>query len=794
MNATTSSRRLHAPSSVSRSPTFITFAPEIRQPSSSIGQVGCGASFSSPLRHRSKGEHCEPHVVIIKEEESPLIQACRNKEWALVSQLSVQHPEMARPQKLHNNTSEILLPSEQELDNTIQPHKRGRKNSSSCSTSYQYSSSSSSSSSFDLHHDTALGLVCRFAFDKDDTAFMLELVRVLLDAYPDQLQANQHAVGHTPLRDAVLNPHCPPQVLRVLLESDVHLDSVFRPDRQGLTPVDHLVLQLVQLQPQSNRTPTQMFQCYVNVVETQLRSNSTATTTTTTTTTTSNKRQQVLVSPLMRLLSLSDSHVVDDSKLLLTNPPPQKEEVQRVLECAQYLVSHNPGRMWQVSKTSGCTPLHVVLRNYGNCLDMVQFLLQQDPDNRLVSQRNVFGDLPLHVACLVGVPLPVLRLVIDKTVAAAAAAARNCPPPPRDDRLVVHSLLWTTNYAGRTPVDLEWMRHIEGGKGLWESRSFYPLEERGILFQNGRLEDMYRNLLQDAVQQIIGTTKTTSNHTDGDTTLPPTKQDTDALQTRATQISFGALFSRLVLLIQVAYRGCDTSQVIAANGSIVTDCLLHAASMLTTSSGGPTLPEPLLSLFLYLYKDQVSVKDHHGRLPLHCAMIHALPAAADDSSSSSSKSFPDPALVHFRQKQPMGPQVWIGKLLKENPAAAQATDNRGRLPLHYLLDNAAHARSPVDVPAMMQPQSVIMALLLPSPSLTLDGSTATSEQMAIIERMVDAFPESVERRDPVSRLLPFLQAAANPNLPVDVCFSLLQRAPSLLLPRNTMMQQLQSPL
>ena len=101
----------------------------------------------------------------------------------------------------------------------------------------------------------------------------------------------------------------------------------------------------------------------------------------------------------------------------------------------------------------------------------------------------------------------------------------------------------------------------------------------------------------------------------------------------------------------------------------MTDCLLHTASMLTTtSSGGPTLPEPLLSLFLYLHKDQVSVKDHHGRLPLHCAMIHALPAAADDSSSSS-KRFADPALVHFRQKQPMGQQAWIGKLLKENPAA-----------------------------------------------------------------------------------------------------------------------------
>ena len=93
----------------------------------------------------------------------------------------------------------------------------------------------------------------------------------------------------------------------------------------------------------------------------------------------------------------------------------------------------------------------------------------------------------------------------------------------------------------------------------------------------------------------------------------------------------------------------------------------------------------------------------------------------------------------------------------------------------------------------MRPQSLILALLPPSPSVTLDGSTATSEQMAIIERVVDAFPESVERRDAVSSMFPLLQAATNPNLPVDVCFSLLQRAHrsySLATP----MMQLQAPL
>lgn len=61
-----------------------------------------------------------------------------------------------------------------------------------------------------IYDVTALGLVCAATWTDTDKNGRLNVA-------PEQVQCSQHMVGHTPLRDAVRNPSCTPQVLSLLL-------------------------------------------------------------------------------------------------------------------------------------------------------------------------------------------------------------------------------------------------------------------------------------------------------------------------------------------------------------------------------------------------------------------------------------------------------------------------------------------------------------------------------------------------------------------------------------------------
>ena len=509
--------------------------------------------------------------------------------------ICASHPETATPQQIrpHEPSRVTGLDTPRVNDTHVNRTDRGITDTSTepCCKKRGPSPKPTSFSYGDQHlvyHDTALGLVCRAVFgvqESNQAVLMVRLVRSLLEANRGQLGASQHIRGHTPLRDAILNPTCPIEVLRMLLETDLNNEAVLMQDGNGLTPVDHLILQVVQNGDASMATAQQRqkvdeaFRVYVDVVETRLSNGCRSQDSALNTSTIPSSSSSSSSSPLIRLLSLNDSQNIENRHL----SPGQTcsgKPMDRIMDNARYVIEKNPSRLHDVSTTSGCTVLHVALRNYGNHHGLVEFLLDLDTDNRLVAHRNVFGDLPLHVACLVGVPWEVLRLVLDKTLSAGTNSSRQEPTVPGQ----AHSLLWSINHAGRTPVDLEWMRHIEGGKGLSESRSFYPLEERGITFQNGRMEDMYRNLLRDAVQQA-----TTAKRFVNGTNSPLDAEET-------SDVCFGTLLSRILLVVQMAYRSCPSDEVLVANHNgrpdVTRDHLLHAASTLMNPTG-PTLPEIL---------------------------------------------------------------------------------------------------------------------------------------------------------------------------------------------------------
>lgn len=85
--------------------------------------------------------------------------------------------------------------------------------------------------------------------------------------------------------------------------------------------------------------------------------------------------------------------------------------------------------------------------------------------------------------------------------------------------------------------------------------------------------------------------------------------------------------------------------------------------------------------------------------------------------------------------------VWIDTLLDSYRQGARIADKEHRLPLHYALDDSC-------------------------------------VETTVVKKLILNHPESLERRDPVSGLYPFQQAAVS-NL--DTCFHLLRRAPNLVL-------------
>jgi hypothetical protein len=391
-----------------------------------------------------------------------------------------------------------------------------------------------------------------------------------------------------------------------------------------------------------------------------------------------------------------------------TNESPGDEETsqpRRILEATKYVIESDPSVLFKYSKLTDCSPLHAALRNFGNYLPLINVLTSRPGSTEIIAHRNRFGDLPLHVACSVGVPFEVLSRIVDCTIAAVKPSDLGSP-------FSTHPLLWSVNNSGYTPVDLEWVRHIEGGQGFGSTRSFYPLEPSGLRRHCFKQDEYYNDLLREAVDHVILHDKSCTNLMDSDP-----KRVGDANNT------FGSLLDRISLLVIAASSAVPTTS---------SPTLLHNVCKLS-SIRSPNLPGPLIELFLWLHRDQIMLKDVHGMLPLHYSISRHRPEKGTEEGKPNTQDWKHHVL----------------KLLKMEPEASQKLTQTGRLPLHIILDHIGEYDDDLSVQGIVQelvrcfPESVDR----PDPVTGLDPFLLAARHLDIAYFLLRRSPSRCARGD-----------------------------------------------
>ena len=168
--------------------------------------------------------------------------------------------------------------------------------------------------------------------------------------------------------------------------------------------------------------------------------------------------------------------------------------------------------------------------------------------------------------------------------------------------------------------------------------------------------------------------------------------------------------------------------------------VLHAACFLNC-------PLSMVRLALQSSPGHIRCKDlMMGRLPLH----HAV------SRGGYSVTYPIGVSCHLRSIQEISPARLV---LESFPGACSVTDGFNRLPLHVAID-ASKQRHDLEA--------------------TFENIEATPCHNDDIDLLLQVYPNALERRDGVTKLYPFMQAAAGPGASVNTIYDLLRRNPTLV--------------
>jgi hypothetical protein len=556
--------------------------------------------------------------------EPCLVQLCRERRWLEVVRRCQSHPEESAPRLVTQACNRYDVHSVKRIvKSNLQVASTGEP----------------------IFQETPLGIAC--ASTDIQSAYDQAAIGALVRVHPSQLSTSQLIPGHTPLRDALRNPRLTPAILKILGEStdsakkeaSTFQSALCKTDRNGLLPLDHLI---ISVQLGSHPESLKLLKEFIRSSDTIPQESSNCT------------------SPLIRLLSMGTSFGSNgadyESVSSIVSGGAGHTRLENILDATKYLLDRDPSLVKLCSRITGCSPLHVALRNYGDYDPLIREIVSRDPSGVAMTVRNHFGDLPLHVACSVGVPIAVLRLILEQSLAANGQDWDDKSRSP-------DSLIWSVNNSGYTPIDLEWVRHIESGQSFYSARSFYPLEPTGIRKHCFKQDEYYQDLLREAVDQVFQPSSKSLES-------PARFREEEAKST------FGALIDRINLIVSSA-----------ATGSMAADpktFLLHNACKLC-SPAGPNLPLPLLELMIWMHPEQLLQYDPSRNLPIHHAM-HQFQISCNTSTLQNWTVW----------------ELLVLRLLTDAPETAKLADADCRLPLHHLLTGSKNGATTEEIQGSRQ--------------------------------------------------------------------------------------------
>jgi len=194
------------------------------------------------------------------------------------------------------------------------------------------------------------------------------------------------------------------------------------------------------------------------------------------------------------------------------------------------------------------------------------------------------------------------------------------------------------------------------------------------------------------------------------------------------------------------------------------DCPRGDSVLVHTAFASPCCVPALCQVAAALFPEGLSRRDGAGRLPLHYAALrrwHAWDWPRDGGlgEQTAARLLEQESLRVLKLAIALSPRE-----------AVNCLDSENRLPLHHVIDTFVKAGS----------------------YTTFTVSTAMKDMLNVLENLVKISPQSIQRRDGISMLFPFLQATAvaaeekkrashvREELPLSMTYILLKNNPTLL--------------
>jgi len=637
---------------------------------------------------------------------------------------------------------------------------RGPKRNFIC-TSYQNIRNgmiaSASPQRIGIGEDNNIYIGCPFP-QQSATPTQIQLIRALYNACPQQIRCSQMKKGRTPLLDAVSNPNATLELRKFIIDADCkytydesisfskstlpacksgndfeeqsqhnyHLSECFAMktgDSNGLLPLHHLINQVRRnaMITSENKTTIEsiryMIQRCPDLVEVRkdAERNENDPNSIPSTFKSPGKgmfSRGVEISPLIHLLSqkVGTRHQGDTF-------------MKPIIDCAEILLGANSFLVQSKSVMSRCTPLHMALRNgYDENDALITLLLKHDTHGYQIRERNIFGDLAIHVAASIGVKERIFKILLNHILSVAKwtkELQQNINVLEPID--VPSPYIWSMNKAGYTPIHLMWMRHFHRNKIQYpiSTRSLGRVEKRGI----------YHEALESAVGELL-------NRVAAEEVI-----ENEDIHQIATEI-LGSFWNYLLLYL----RACKISQSIHRREPKFDGDgfkFLHSVCALAC----PMLPRPILDLALNVFPHHINELDEDGRNPLHYACVSylalertymGLPAINDGWKENDSEL----PITHNKFST-------LGEIIELNPIGVSISDNYGLLPLNYAIENEKCLIKMTRKFKGFQEWCVRRS-----------GGHCVLNCNKALEKLIKANPDGLEWRDPTNHFLPFIQCAA----------------------------------